>query len=267
MNTPNNGSGAWIFVSHSNKDIEKVREIRNELESLGHNPVLFYLKCMEDTESDDELLWKLIEREIRAREWFLICDSPDAQSSKSVMREMNLVKSMEKEGKVVETINLERGLQFEQYKLTRLSKRATIFLSYSNQDIEIAHQIIDYLSHEGFSIYYNHDNHTKSDWINSIAMTLEYFIQNGYVLLLINRAFFENPFCLKEIVDSIGTIQKSQRQSILLVSLVDLNEIMELLPNHEEHVLSKLQWFDLSSGHFKEGMSELVRILRTAEIE
>ena len=40
--------GAWIFVSHSHKDIEKVREIRNELERRGHNPLLFFLKCMDD---------------------------------------------------------------------------------------------------------------------------------------------------------------------------------------------------------------------------
>lgn len=30
--------GAWIFVSHSHRDLEKVRRIRNELERRGHNP-------------------------------------------------------------------------------------------------------------------------------------------------------------------------------------------------------------------------------------
>jgi len=36
--------GAWIFVSHSHRDLEKVRRIRNELERLGHNPLLFFRK-------------------------------------------------------------------------------------------------------------------------------------------------------------------------------------------------------------------------------
>jgi hypothetical protein len=27
--------GAWIFVSHSHRDLEQVREIRNELERRG----------------------------------------------------------------------------------------------------------------------------------------------------------------------------------------------------------------------------------------
>jgi len=31
--------------------LEKVREIRNELERRGHNPLPFFLKCLED---DDE---------------------------------------------------------------------------------------------------------------------------------------------------------------------------------------------------------------------
>lgn len=98
------GDGAWIFVSHSNRDIEKVREIRNELERRGYNPVLFFLKCMETPETDDRLLWQLIEREIKAREWFILCDSPNARNSAAVLREMELVKSMAREGKVVETI-------------------------------------------------------------------------------------------------------------------------------------------------------------------
>ena len=90
-------NGGWIFVSHSNRDIEKAREIRNELERRGHNPVLFFLKCMETTEADDRLLRQLIEREIKAREWFILCDSPNARNSAAVLREMELVKSMARE--------------------------------------------------------------------------------------------------------------------------------------------------------------------------
>ncbi len=60
--------GAWIFVSHSNKDIEEVREIRNHLERRGHNPLLFFLKCIEDAEE----LRVLLKREIEARQIFLL---------------------------------------------------------------------------------------------------------------------------------------------------------------------------------------------------
>ena len=52
--------GAWIFVSHSHRDLEKVRQIRNELEKRGHNPLLFFLKCLED---DNALLPELKDAE------------------------------------------------------------------------------------------------------------------------------------------------------------------------------------------------------------
>ena len=35
------------FVSHSHRDLEKVRPIRNELERRGHHPLLFFLKCLQ----------------------------------------------------------------------------------------------------------------------------------------------------------------------------------------------------------------------------
>ena len=59
MNLPAQRQGAWIFVSHSHRDLEKVRPIRNELERRGHHPLLFLLKCLED---DDARLPELIRR-------------------------------------------------------------------------------------------------------------------------------------------------------------------------------------------------------------
>ena len=47
---------------------------------------------------------------------------------------MELVKSMAREGKVVETIDLGRDLETEIHKVIRLSKRATVFLSYASAD-------------------------------------------------------------------------------------------------------------------------------------
>ena len=34
-------------IYHSHRDLEKVRRIRNELERRGHQPLLFFLKCLE----------------------------------------------------------------------------------------------------------------------------------------------------------------------------------------------------------------------------
>ena len=63
--------GGWIFISHSHLDIELVRKIRNELEAKGFEPLLFYLKCL----NDDSEIEDLIKREINEREWFIYVDS------------------------------------------------------------------------------------------------------------------------------------------------------------------------------------------------
>ncbi len=44
-------SGAWMFVSPSPRDLEKVRPIRNELERRRHHPLLFFRKRLEDDDA------------------------------------------------------------------------------------------------------------------------------------------------------------------------------------------------------------------------
>ena len=136
----NVGQGAWVFLSHSNKDFEKVREIRNELEKRGHKPIMVYLKCLEN---DNALLPDLLRREIAAREWFILCDSPNARNSQYVCDEVELIKSKEgmMEGKNFHVVDLSKELQTELHKLIQISKRATVFLSYARQDQKIADRI------------------------------------------------------------------------------------------------------------------------------
>ena len=56
-----------IFLSHSHKDEEKVRRIRDVLETLDCEPLMFFLKCLDD--NNDELE-DFIKREICARNIF-----------------------------------------------------------------------------------------------------------------------------------------------------------------------------------------------------
>lgn len=79
-----------IFLSHSSLDYEKVRKIRNAFEEVGCKPIMFHLKCLE--QSDDEEVFGLLKREIDAREWFVLCKSKNADSSKWVRQEMNYVR-------------------------------------------------------------------------------------------------------------------------------------------------------------------------------
>ena len=44
----NGNEDIWVFLSHSNKDYEKVRIVRNLLEDQHFRPIMFFLCCMED---------------------------------------------------------------------------------------------------------------------------------------------------------------------------------------------------------------------------
>ena len=45
-------NGIWVFLSHSNKDFDKVRVVRNFLEEQNYKPIMFFLKALND---DDEI--------------------------------------------------------------------------------------------------------------------------------------------------------------------------------------------------------------------
>lgn len=47
--------GFCVFVSHSTKDFEKVRMVRNALEDSGYRPISFYLKRLENENEVNKL--------------------------------------------------------------------------------------------------------------------------------------------------------------------------------------------------------------------
>ena len=71
-----------FFISHSSKDLDQVREIRNLIENLDCNPILFYLKCLDndDPKGQDEIeLKSLLYREIAARDKIIMCKSSNTE--------------------------------------------------------------------------------------------------------------------------------------------------------------------------------------------
>ena len=133
--------GFWVFVSHSTKDFEKVRLVRNALEESGFRPILFFFFFMEDEDEINELL----KREIDARRRFILCDSPNAQSSKFVQSEVNYIKSQDRMYEVIDIskINMEKLTSNED--VTELIKpfliRTKVFLSFSDDNRSLAYLV------------------------------------------------------------------------------------------------------------------------------
>ena len=248
--------GAWVFVSHSHRDLEKVREIRNYLEGRGHNPLLFFLKCLDD---DDARLPDLIRDEIRARNWFVLCDSPNARTSRYVNDENAIVQSLEEKSQ--ETIDLERELEPQLYKLDRLLKRATVFLSYAPADREISARIGDALRKNDYRIWTEGNLEPGENWAAAIGTVIDEAVQHGFVLLLVSEASLQSQFCRRETLYALERAAASGRSNVVPVIISHFDQ--SLLP----HELRTIQYFDLTAGSFDEGMLRLIRNLKTRGME
>ena len=98
----------YIFVSHSSKDWEKVRIIRNDIENLKFYPLLFHLKCLEKDpllHKDVIRLKRILKEEIASRGRFLLCNSENSKKSEFVNWEIREVKKYS--NIIVEEINID----------------------------------------------------------------------------------------------------------------------------------------------------------------
>lgn len=141
----------YIFISHSHRDIVKVRKIRNFLENNCSEPILFFLKSKDD---DDEIT-SLIEEEIDARIWFIYCDSKNARDSIWVKKELDYVYKTGKRNTT--TIDLDHGFdengclkESTKRKLKRELKKFIylqhIYVSYSARDRDTVTKIRNVLA-------------------------------------------------------------------------------------------------------------------------
>ena len=189
----NENKPIYIFISHSHKDLEKVRIVRNYLETLkGCETLLFFLLSL----GDNDLITTLIKNEIEARMWFVYCDSENARKSDWVKSEIEYAKSIGKHNFI--KINLDecvvdgkltRECQYyllDSYrKFVSLSK---LFISYNQHDFPIIKEIITTLSRFNISMF-DVEKLTKqanvgSDFSESIQQQI---IDSDYVLTFFGK--------------------------------------------------------------------------------
>lgn len=119
---------AWVFISHSNKDFEQVRVIRNKLERRNYRPLLFYLKCLENKQELEDL----IKREIDARERFILCKSKNIDGSDWVKKEMDYII---KTGRPYVVIDLDASTKAIDSCIKLFDQRSTTYLFSTEDDV------------------------------------------------------------------------------------------------------------------------------------
>ncbi len=144
-----------VFISHSHKDIEKVRNIRDILETLDCEPILFFLKCLDDNNTELE---DFIKKEIAARNVFLYCKSENAENSIWVQKELDYIISID-ESRLF-TIDLEQGFTINLVEalqsIIHLINRNTVIICCSTKDLNYCESISKELKNQGYVIQFYH---------------------------------------------------------------------------------------------------------------
>lgn len=187
----NRDNDIWVFLSHSNKDYEKVREVRNLLEDQNFRPLMFFLNCL----NEDDEIDTLIKREIDSRKRFILCDSPNAQSSKWVQKEVEYIKSKRR---YYYTLDLSESSEEIANKVLQFAEESTIYVSYSRNDEYYYEQLKTKLSNDLGMRVFDFKNELFGDFAKQIKEKIDASLLNGYVVFLVTDNFLKSPWCRKE---------------------------------------------------------------------
>lgn len=201
----------YIFVSHSHKDINKVRLVRNYLEDRGAEPILFFLKSV----TDDNEVEDLIKREIDARLWFLYCRSRNAEKSNWVKTELEYIKSTGKKNCLEIDLDKIKGVPQGDVAVKLdtcvkdLKKLNRVFVSYSLVDRQLAEKLIRAFEKYGIKVLlYGAEDAYAVNFYQSIETALNRAAEeDGLSVCLISSDSLRSKYCeteMKEIIKRPG---------------------------------------------------------------
>lgn len=170
----------WVFVSHSNKDFEAVRKVRNLLEEWRFRPLLFFLKCLDQ----DKEVSDLIKREIECRTRFLLCESENTNNNNGwVQKEVAYIKSLDRR---CDVINLNDPDDSIYQSLDLFRRNSTIFLSHSKSSIELANRLSERLVKYDFDVV--------SEEIENSEEFIKKAIQTGVFIPIVSEDYEASRF-------------------------------------------------------------------------
>lgn len=179
---------AWVFLSHSHEDYDKVIQVRNLLEARKFRPLMFFLKCLEEDEEIDTL----IKREIDSRNRFVLCDSKNARASRWVSEEVAYIKG--KRNRMYEVIDLDSMTIKEiEVKLREFEQRLTFTVLFSQGRQSEMEQVFGDLQSYGFRVQWAVLEQT--DDVSQYRSELCALLSQGYVALYPDESGEE--FCAK----------------------------------------------------------------------
>lgn len=197
---------AWIFVSHASQDLPVVRLVRNYLERKGAAPLLFHLRSL----MEPQAFWPVIEGELKARNFFLYCDSHAAAASEWVR----------KERAVVEKLAAERAIRIGMVRITQdnaigepeldaaqrdaldaFLRKQRVFVSSSRHDLARSNPFVTALTGAGFAVY--EAAATAFGDLNDVDAEIAEAAANGWIVCFWSQKSSNSPFVIEEISRAI----------------------------------------------------------------
>ena len=195
----------YFFISHSHRDIEKVRIVRNIIEeTFFYEPILFFLKCL----SDNTELTDLLKREINERIWFVYCKSENAEKSKYVQFEREYIKQIINGGKKIHLVEVdidkydvwdENCANYIRNQIEYKIRKTQLFLSYTRKDNMVATALKNILKEHSFTVFDENEMTAGSLFEQKIKSQIKSSsYKNGAILQLISSDYFNSQFAIEE---------------------------------------------------------------------
>lgn len=219
----------WIFLSHSSKDYDKVRLIRNYLEEKSFRPLMFYLKCLDS----DEETYNLITREIDVRTRFILCDSPNARASEWVKKEMDYITSDEHK-RSYEVLDLSEPIERLQAKLDTYTNKTNVYISYCRTDKQLCDYICKRLSKYDLNVWCDFLVLEKEqDFAKEIKKNIQHAANNGYFVALCSNDYLDSAYCQQE-------LQYAKEIGANIISVPITKDSYDNVEDIEDDILQKL---------------------------
>jgi hypothetical protein len=249
--------GAWIFLSHSHQDYDKVAQVRNYLEQQGHHPLMFFLRCL----SDDHEVDGLIRREIEARSWFVLCSSANSKKSKWVESEVEIIKALPE--KTYSEIDLDDANLNLDSRLFALTHKASVFLCFSHFERDVARAIRDGLQANDFGVFSDLDSLFDESWEQRISEEIATAARRGAVLVLLSTRTLNHRegWFYWELAQALRAETVQAGHTNIIPIYLDGFEVRSDMPEK----LANIYGLDFSKEDFETNMRVLMELLRSFE--
>lgn len=242
----------FVFLSHSHKDYEKVRVVRDLLENEGFRPLMFFLKCLEKEEYS-ELTKTLIKEEIDSRQRFILCDSKNAKGSNWVQFEVEHIKEI---NRPYEVVNLDWPTERIEESIQRFKTRSTVYLSYPRSLRPLAESVNEKLKMHDFKVFYDYEH--ISEGVETIVINLREACRKGYVLFFIDKRTLISEFQKRELAFAVNHAAKNK--NIIPITTVPLTDHGSI-----EFMLADLDIINVQNMSISEASEHIVNQLMSID--